>query len=69
MGYATCWLEGYITDADRIGRRVADLLGVPQHLDLVCYLPIGRPASPAPRAQKRPEEERMWRNGYGVRVR
>ena len=29
LGYESCWVEGHITDADRIGRRMADLLGVP----------------------------------------
>lgn len=67
MGYATCWLEGYITDADKIGRRIADLLGVPSHIDLVCYLPIGIPAADGPRALKRPFGERMQFNGYAIR--
>lgn len=64
LGYESCWVEGHITDADRIGRRMADLLGVPEHLDLVCYLPVGKPAEEGSRVKKLPFEERAWFNGY-----
>lgn len=64
LGYESCWLEGYITDADRIGRRMADALGVPEHLELVAYLPVGLPAEEGTRVQKLPFEERAWWNGY-----
>ena len=64
LGYESCWVEGHITDADRIGRRMADLLGVPENLDLVCYLPVGKPAEEGKRVRKLPFEERAWFNGY-----
>lgn len=64
LGYESCWVEGHITDADRIGRRMADLLGVPENLDLVCYLPVGKPAEAGSRVKKLPFEERAWFNGY-----
>ena len=64
LGYESCWVEGHITDADRIGRRMADLMDVPQHLDLVCYLPVGKPAEEGGHAKKLPFEERAWFNGY-----
>ncbi len=64
LGYESCWVEGHITDVDRIGRRMADLMGVPEHLDLVCYLPVGKPADEGSRAKKLPFEERAWFNGY-----
>ena len=65
LGYASCWYEGHITDADRIGRKMADLLGVPEDLDLVCFLPIGRPAQPLTAPRKQPFEARAFLNGYG----
>ncbi|MDD3335102.1 MAG: nitroreductase family protein [Eubacteriales bacterium] len=65
MGYASCWVEGHITDADRIGRRMADMLGVPQDRELVAYLPIGVPAEKPVNVQKKPFDERAWFNGYG----
>lgn len=64
LGYASCWVEGYVTGEERIGRKMADILGVPQDVELVCYLPVGRAAGkPNPRT-KLPFEERAWFNGY-----
>lgn len=65
LGYASCWVEGHITDEDHIGRKMADILGVPEGYELVCYLPVGVPAGPAKPPRKRPFEERAWRNGFG----
>lgn len=41
MGYQSCWYEGHITDEDRIGYQMAQILGVPDEFELVCFLPIG----------------------------
>ena len=64
LGYQSCWYEGHITDEDRIGRKMADLLGVPEDYDLVCFLPVGiaetEPAAP----RKKPFGERAWFNGF-----
>ncbi len=64
LGYQSCWIEGHITDADAIGRQMADLLGVPADYDLVCVLPIGVAAEPVRRAVKKPFAERAWFNGF-----
>ena len=64
LGYQSCWYEGHITDADRIGDRLAQILGVPDGYELVCILPVGiaegKPVAP----KKRPFEERAWFNGF-----
>lgn len=65
LGYASCWVEGHITDEDRIGRKMADILGVPQHMELVCFLPVGRAAQQAHEPVKKPFDERAWFNGFG----
>ncbi len=65
LGYASCWVEGHITDEDHIGRKMADLLNVPQDVELVAYLPVGLPAGDGPRVAKKPFETRAWFNGYG----
>ena len=65
LGYESVWVEGHITDADRIGRKMADILGVPEHLELVCFLPVGKAAEPVKRVMKKPFHERAWFNGYG----
>jgi nitroreductase len=64
LGYQSCWVEGHITDADAIGRQIADLLQVPADYDLVCILPVGVAADPVKHAQKKPFSERAWFNGF-----
>ena len=64
LGYETCWYEGHITDADRIGRKMADILGVPENMELVCLLPVGVAAQETTRREKKPFGERAWFNGY-----
>jgi nitroreductase len=64
LGYESCWYEGHITDTDAIGRRVADVLGVPDDYDLVCILPIGAASRPVAHVSKKPFEERAWFNGF-----
>ena len=64
LGYESCWVEGYVTGEDAIGRQMAELLGVPSHMELVAYLPIGRAAEEGSRVQKLPFEQRAWFNGY-----
>ena len=64
LGYETCWYEGHITDADQIGRKMADMLGVPQDMELVCLLPVGVAAEKTTRREKMPFEARAWFNGY-----
>ena len=65
LGYASCWIEGHITDTDRIGRKMADILGVPEELELVCFLPVGKAAEEVKTPVKKPFEERAWFNGFG----
>lgn len=65
LGYASCWVEGHITDDDRICDRMAALLNVPEGYELVAYLPVGVPAESVNRAGRKPFEERAWFNGFG----
>ena len=65
LGYQSCWYEGHITDRDRICDKMARILGVPEELSLVCFLPVGI-GEEAPKAPKKLAfEERAWFNGYG----
>ncbi|MCE5342186.1 MAG: nitroreductase family protein [Eubacteriales bacterium] len=64
LGYESCWVEGQITDKDRLGRKMADLLGVPAEYELVCYLPVGRAAETVKRVPKKPFAQRAWFNGF-----
>ncbi len=65
LGYQSCWIEGHITDADAIGRQMADILGVPNEYDLVCFLPVGVVAEAVRPPEKLPFEVRAWFNGFG----
>ena len=67
LGYQSCWFEGHITDEDRIGRKMADLLGVPEDYDLVCFLPVGVAESEPGIPRKKSFEERAWFNGFPSR--
>ena len=64
LGYSSCWIEGHITDTDRIGDKMAAILGVPDEFELVCFLPVGIPEEPAKPVSKQPFSERCWLNGF-----
>ena len=66
LGYASCWIEGHVTDADRIGDKMAQILGVPEDYHLIAYLPVGIPADQIPTIRKKPMSERAWINGFGI---
>ena len=65
LGYASCWYEGHITDTDRIGDRIARILGVPESRELVCLLPVGIPEGQAKAPQKQPFGARAWFGRFG----
>lgn len=64
LGYESCWYEGHITDADRIGDQMARILNVPEEYELVCILPVGKAAEEGKRPMKRPFEERCHYNAF-----
>jgi nitroreductase len=63
-GFASCWIEGHITDEDRIGDKMAEALGIPEEYELVCFLPLGYPAEDVKRASKKAFNERARFNGW-----
>lgn len=64
LGYASCWIEGHITDVDRIGDQMAKILGVPEEYELVCFLPVGVPAEEIKAVKKKDFSQRAWLNGF-----
>ena len=64
LGYRSCWIEGHITDDDGIGRKMADILGVPDEYELVCFLPVGKAQEEPKPPKKLPFEERAWFNKF-----
>lgn len=68
LGYSSCWVEGHITDDDRIGEKMALILGVPDGYELVCFLPVGiAETSPSP-PPKKAFGERAWFNFFPGRA-
>ena len=65
LGYESCWYEGHITDTDRIGDKMARILGVPEDYELVCLLPVGVAAESVHGPKKKEFAERAWFNGFG----
>lgn len=65
LGYQSCWVEGHVTAEDHIGRQMADILGVPEDYELVCYLPVGVALEEGKRMKKKPLAERAWLNRFG----
>lgn len=64
LGYQSCWYEGHITDEDRIGYKMAQILGVPDEYELVCFLPVGVAESEPVPPKKLEFSERAWFNGF-----
>ena len=66
LGYESCWVEGHVTDVNRIGDQMARILGVPEEYQLVCFLPVGLPAEEAKPVQKLPLESRCCFNRFSL---
>ncbi|MBQ9010688.1 MAG: nitroreductase family protein [Clostridia bacterium] len=68
LGYQSCWIEGHITDRDRIGAKMAKILGVPDEVELVCILPVGKAETEPKAPAKMQFEERAWFNGFAKKA-
>lgn len=68
LGYQSCWIEGHITDTDKIGYQMAQILNVPDEYELVAFLPIGIAKEYCKKAKKIPFEQRAWFNLFGQNI-
>ena len=64
LGYQSCWYEGHITDEDRIGNQMAQILNIPEPYELVCFLPVGLAVEEPVPPKKLSFAERAWFNGF-----
>jgi nitroreductase len=64
LGYSSCWYEGHITDEDRIGEKMAAVLGVPEGYELVCFLPVGIAQDEKKAPKKKAFGERAFYNAF-----
>jgi nitroreductase len=64
LGYATVWIEGRILPRED---ELKQMLGVPQKLRLIVILPVGKAAGAVAQKEKRPLDQVVHRERYGVR--
>lgn len=64
LGYQSCWYEGHITDEDKIGCQMAQILNVPDSYELVCVLPVGVAETEPVAPNKLSFEQRAWFNMF-----
>ena len=65
LGYQSCWVEGYVTDENQVGKKMAEILHVPEGYELVCILPVGIAEHAPVLPKKKSFEERAWFNAFG----
>ena len=66
LGYQSCWVEGQVTDEHKIGKKMAEILGVPGNYELICFLPVGIANQPLKHVKRKPFNERAWFNGFNA---
>ena len=62
LGYASCWVEGQITEKPEIQKQIAQMLNVPDEYTVIAFLPIGIPEKEGKRPARKPFEKRAWFN-------
>jgi nitroreductase len=65
LGAATVWIDGVLR-RERRAERIAELLGVPENLQVRAVLPVGKPAASGTQKEKKSFAERAWFNRYGA---
>jgi nitroreductase len=63
LGYATVWLDGVLKSENR-AETIAEMLGVPDSLEISIILPIGVPAEKGSQKEKLPFEQRASFNRF-----
>ena len=65
LGYASCWVEGQITENSETQEQIAKLLKLPKEYIVVAFLPVGIPEKEGKRPFYKAFSERAWYNIYG----
>jgi len=64
LGYASCWIEGHVTEDAKTQKQIAELLNVPGEYTVVAFLPVGVPEKEGKRPAYKAFSERAWYNSY-----
>jgi len=64
LGYASCWVEGQVTEKPETQKQIAEMLNIPDEYIVIAFLPVGIPEKEGKRPGYKPFEERAWFNTY-----
>jgi nitroreductase len=64
LGYASCWIEGHITEDVETQKHIAIILNIPTEYKVIGFLPIGTPEKEGNRPSYKLFSERAWYNVY-----
>ena len=64
LGYASCWVEGQVTESTETQKKIAGLLNIPDEYTVVAFLPVGIPEKEGKRPTYKAFSERAWFNIY-----
>ena len=62
LGYASCWIEGHITENTETQKQIAKLLNIPEKYIVVAFLPVGVQEKEGKRPSYKSFSERAWYN-------
>ena len=62
LGYASCWIEGQVTESAETQEKTAKLLKIPAEYTVVAFLPVGIPEKEGNRPSYKSFSERAWYN-------
>ena len=65
LGYASCWIEGQVTESKETQKKISELLNIPEKYIVVGYLPIVIPEKEGKRPSYKAFSERAWFNVKG----
>jgi nitroreductase len=62
LGYASCWIEGQVTESVETQEKAAKLLKISAEYIVVAFLPVGVPENEGKRPEYKSFSERAWFN-------
>ena len=65
LGYASCWIEGQVTESVETQKKIAELLNIGEEYSVVAFLPVGITEKEGKRPSYKPFSERAWYNIFG----